>query len=49
MAPTSPSPTATRSSCKPDAILSPDRYLWGKTMYSMGSKPILDQNGQPVR
>ncbi len=33
----------------PEATLNPDAFKWGKTMYSMGGKPILDQNGNPVR
>lgn len=33
----------------PDATLNPNNFLWGKAMYSMGSKPILDQNNLPVR
>lgn len=33
----------------PDATLNPDRFMWGKQMYTAGNKPILDQNGNPVR
>ena len=29
--------------------LDPNRYLWGKNLYSAGGKPILDQAGNPVR
>ncbi len=34
---------------KPEATLNPNRFLWGKRMYSMGGKPILDQVGVQVR
>jgi len=34
---------------KPEATLNPNRFMWGKTMHSMGNKPILDQGGLPVR
>jgi prepilin-type N-terminal cleavage/methylation domain-containing protein/prepilin-type processing-associated H-X9-DG protein len=33
----------------PDATLNPDRFMWGKQIYSMGNKPVLDQSGNPVR
>lgn len=33
----------------PDATLNPNKFLWGKRMYSANSKPILDQAGLQVR
>jgi prepilin-type N-terminal cleavage/methylation domain-containing protein/prepilin-type processing-associated H-X9-DG protein len=29
--------------------IKPSRYMWGKSMYSAGGMPILDQNGQPIQ
>jgi prepilin-type N-terminal cleavage/methylation domain-containing protein/prepilin-type processing-associated H-X9-DG protein len=33
----------------PDATLNPNQFLWGKQVFSMGNKPVLDQAGFPVR
>lgn len=33
----------------PEATLNPNNFMWGKAVYSMGGKPILDQFDQPVR
>ncbi len=34
---------------KPQATLDPNKFMWGKQMYSAGGAPILDQSGNPVR
>lgn len=33
----------------PEATLNPDRFQWGTSVYSMGSKPVLRTNGTPVQ
>jgi prepilin-type processing-associated H-X9-DG protein len=33
----------------PETTLNPNNFKWGKAVYSMGGKQILDQNDQPVR
>jgi len=33
----------------PDATLRPDNFQWGTSVYTMGGKPVLDQNGVNVR
>jgi prepilin-type N-terminal cleavage/methylation domain-containing protein/prepilin-type processing-associated H-X9-DG protein len=32
-----------------NATINPNKYLWGKLMYTAGGIPVLDQSGQPVR
>ncbi|HSI73219.1 MAG TPA: prepilin-type N-terminal cleavage/methylation domain-containing protein [Fimbriimonas sp.] len=33
----------------PDATFNPNRFLWGKQVFTMGNKPVLDQAGVQVR
>ena len=33
----------------PEATLNPNGFMWGKALYSMGGKQILDQNDMPIR
>ncbi len=33
----------------PEATLNPNQFLWGKNVYSMSNKAVLDQNGVQVR